>query len=282
MKHLVSSTTILSLLIFLAPLSCFAQIQAQEAGVIKEPLPIIYVNKDVSTHLVSPEKIEYVDISIADIAGDLPLSNTLRVKPLKEGASGVVTITSERFMVQYLLMYTGDLGKVYSRYNIPYSDVKSYLSPESDMTQSQLHDYCYSMLLSKHNYYNVSSNKHGIRIRLNNIYTLDKYFFLDLSLFNKSNIQFDIENIRFIVEDKKKTKATTFQSIELTPLLVSQQDKSFKKKYRNIFVFEKFTFPEEKILAVELSEKQLSGRVIRLEIEYSDVLNADLFQSDYE
>lgn len=277
MKQLVYST-ILLLLVFSSSLSkSFAQMQAQEAGANKEPLPIIYVHKDVSTHLVSPEKIEYVDISIADIAGDLPLSNTLRVKPTKEGASGVVTITSERFMVQYLLMYTEDLSKVYSRYNIPYSDVKSYLSPESDMTQSQLHDYCYRMLVSKHNYYNVSSNKHGIRIRLNNIYTLDKYFFLDLSLFNKSNIQFDIENIRFIVEDKKKTKATTFQSIELTPLLISQQDKSFKKKYRNIFVFEKFTFPEEKIFVVELSEKQLSGRVIRLEIEYSDVLKADLF-----
>ncbi|TFH94899.1 DUF4138 domain-containing protein, partial [Porphyromonas levii] len=89
--------------------------------------------------------------------------------------------------------------------------------------------------------------------------------------------QYDIENMRFFVEDKKKAKATTFQSIELVPLLMSQKDTSFKKKYRNIFVFEKFTFPEEKVFVVELSEKQLSGRVIRLEIEYSDVLKADLF-----
>ena len=73
------------------------------------------------------------------------------------------------------------------------------------------------------------------------------------------------------------TKATTFQSIELQPLLVSQQDKSFKKKWRNIFVFDKFTYPEDKIFVIELAEKQLSGRVIRLEIEYSDLLNADIF-----
>lgn len=254
-----------------------AQVQAQEAGTNKEDLPVIFVNKDVSTHFVSPERIDYVDISIADIAGDLPLSNTLRVKPTKEGASGVLTITSERFMVQYLLMYTEDLSKVYSRYNIPYSDVKSYLNSESDMTQSQLHEYCYNMLLSKNNFFNVSSSKYGMRIRLNNIYSIDKYFFLDLSLFNQTNIQYDIENIRFMVEDKKKTKATTFQSIEISPILVSQQDKSFKKKYRNVFVFEKFTFPEEKVFVIELSEKQLSGRVVRLEVEYSDILNADQF-----
>lgn len=255
----------------------YAQVQAQEAGTNKEDLPVIYINKDISTHFVSPERIDYVDISIEDIAGDLPLSNTLRVKPTKEGASGVLTITSERFMVQYLLIYTDDLSKVYSRYNIPYSDVKSYLNSESDMTESQLHEYCYDMLLSKNNFFNISSSKYGMRIRLNNIYSIDKYFFVDLSLFNQTNIQYDIESIRFIVEDKKKTKATTFQSIEISPILVSQHDRSFKKKYRNVFVFEKFTFPEEKVFVIELSEKQLSGRVVRLEVEYSDILNADQF-----
>lgn len=254
-----------------------AQNQVEGAGQYKENLPVIYVNKDISTHFVSPEKIEYVDISVPDIAGDIPLPNAVRVKPVKEGASGVLTITSERFMVQYLLMYTDDLSKVYSRYNIPYTDVKSYLSPESDMTRAQLHDYCYRMLLSKKKFYNVSCLKHGMRVTLNNIYTVDKYFFIDISLLNKTNIQYDIDNIRFFVEDKKMTKATTFQSIELQPLLVSQLDKSFKKKWRNIFVFDKFTYPEDKIFVIELAEKQLSGRVIRLEIEYSDLLNADVF-----
>lgn len=254
-----------------------AQNQVEGAGQFKENLPVIYVNKDISTHFVSPEKIEYVDISVPDIAGDIPLPNAVRVKPIKEGASGVLTITSERYMVQYLLMYTDDLSKVYSRYNIPYTDVKSYLSPESDMTRAQLHDYCYRMLLSKKKFYNVSCLKHGMRVTLNNIYTVDKYFFVDISLLNKTNIQYDIDNIRFFVEDKKMTKATTFQSIELQPLLVSQQDKSFKKKWRNIFVFDKFTYPEDKIFVIELAEKQLSGRVIRLEIEYSDLLNADIF-----
>lgn len=261
----------------LAVLPGQAQNQVEGAGQFKENLPVIYVNKDISTHFVSPEKIEYVDISVPDIAGDIPLPNAVRVKPVKEGASGVLTITSERFMVQYLLMYTDDLSKVYSRYNIPYADVKSYLSPESDMTRAQLHDYCYRMLLSKKKFYNVSCLKHGMRVTLNNIYTVDKYFFIDISLLNKTNIQYDIDNIRFFVEDKKMTKATTFQSIELQPLLVSQQDKSFKKKWRNIFVFDKFTYPEDKIFVIELAEKQLSGRVIRLEIEYSDLLNADIF-----
>lgn len=263
--------------LFLSSYAVQAQTQVDEAGRYKEDLPVVYINKGVTTHFISPEKVEYVDISIDDIAGDIPLPNAVRIKPLKEGASGVLTITSERFMVQYLLLYTDDMDKVYSRYNIPYTDVKSYLNPESDMTRAQLYDYCNKMLLSKRHFYNVSSNKHGMRVSLNNIYTLDKYFFVDISMTNKTNVQYDIDNIRFFVEDKKKTKATTYQSIELTPKVSALEDPHFKKKYRNVFVFDKFTFPEEKIFVVELAEKQLSGRVIRLEIEYSDILNADIF-----
>jgi len=40
-------------------------------------------------------------------------------------------------------------------------------------------------------------------------------------------------------------------------------------------VFKKMTFPGNKLLHIELSEKQLSGRVITLGISYQDILNAD-------
>lgn len=37
------------------------------------------------------------------------------------------------------------------------------------------------------------------------------------------------------------------------------------------------TFPNDKVLTIELSEKQISGRNISLNIDYEDVLNADNF-----
>ena len=37
------------------------------------------------------------------------------------------------------------------------------------------------------------------------------------------------------------------------------------------------TFPNDKILTIELSEQQISGRTISLSLEYEDVLNADSF-----
>ena len=52
---------------------------------------------------------------------------------------------------------------------------------------------------------------------------------------------------------------------------------SFKKGYRNVVVIKKMTFPNDKILTIEMSEKQISGRTLKLDINYEDVLAADSF-----
>lgn len=247
------------------------------AGDNHENLKVLYVNKDVSTHFVAMEEIKYVDISIQEIVGDIPTGNTLRIKPIKEGASGVITIITERYFAQYMLVYTTDLSKAYTRFNIPYSDLRSYMNPETNMTKAEMYDYSHQMFISNKRYFDVSTSNNLMKIVLNNIYTLDKYFFIDVSLLNKSKIQYDIDQIRFKIEDKKQNKATNFQSIEIMPLMQLNKDVKFKRNYRNIFVFEKFTFPDEKILTIEISEKQISGRTILLRIDYADVLNADSF-----
>jgi conjugative transposon TraN protein len=116
-------------------------------------------------------------------------------------------------------------------------------------------------------------------MRLNNIYAVGDYFFIDYSLDNSTNIRFDIDEIRVKLADKKVSKATNAQVIELKPELVLEQSKSFLHGYRNVIVVKKMTFPNDKVLTIEMSEKQISGRSISLNIDYEDVLNADSFNS---
>ena len=59
--------------------------------------------------------------------------------------------------------------------------------------------------------------------------------------------------------------------------MMLEQGKSFLHGYRNIVVIRKITFPNDKVLTIELSEKQISGRNISLNIDYEDVLSADSF-----
>lgn len=242
-----------------------------------EELKVMYVNKDVSTHFIALEEISYVDISNNKIVGDIPVGNVLRLKPIEEGANGIVTIVTESYLVQYMLVYTDELDKVYTRHNIQYSELRSLMDPEKVLTKADMYDYASKMFVQKKRYYDVSTVSKRLKVTLNNIYTVDKYFFIDLSLKNRSNIQFDIDQIRFKVEDKRMTKATNLQSVEIKPIITYLGDISFKRNYRNIFVFEKFTFPEDKVFTIEISEKQISGRTIILRISYADVLKADNF-----
>ena len=67
--------------------------------------------------------------------------------------------------------------------------------------------------------------------------------------------------------------------MELQPVLVLDQSKTFQRGYRNVVVIKKMTFPTDKVLTIQLSEKQISGRTIDMAIDYEDVLAADSFDS---
>ena len=42
-----------------------------------------------------------------------------------------------------------------------------------------------------------------------------------------------------------------------------------------MIVIKKLTFPNDKVITIEMTEKQISGRNISLNIDYEDVLSAD-------
>ena len=119
-----------------------------------------------------------------------------------------------------------------------------------------------------------------MKATVNNIYAVGDYFFIDFSLRNKTKIPYDIEEIRVKLTDKKETKATNSQTIELSPVFTLNSTRKFKKDYRNVMVLPKLTFPDEKVLRIEISENQISGRVIVLTLEYEDILHADGFDAD--
>jgi conjugative transposon TraN protein len=239
-----------------------------------EKLEQVFINKKVSTHFVMNDPIKYVDISTEIVAGDIALKNILRVKPLTDTVPnmGIITIATEREMVQYELVYTPDMEKAVKQYNV--KQAQTYRHPDVKLSEKEIKRICETVLQKKsRNRRQVEKNK--ISVTLNNIYVQYDHYFFDISVENESNIAFEIDQIRFKVEDEKITKATNFQQLELSPKFQYHKDTGFEKSYRNIFVFDKFTFPDDKVFTIELAEKQMSGRAEVLKIKYKDVLNAD-------
>lgn len=264
-------------------------LRAQEkASTHLNELPQILMDSTTSLHIISPEPIRYVDISTHAVAGDLPEANVLRLKLLpdsvqrkpdtKSNSLGIVTVIGESYIVQYQLrLFSGATkSSVVTSFNILPSHTRPLDSP-IDPTTPQLRRHALSILAQRKVSPTRKSESYGIRAELGRVYTVGDLVLLDITYRNTTNLSYDIDEMRFKIEDKKITKATNVQSIEIKPIWQLYPNASFKKNYRNIYVLKKVTFPANKMLNVELSEKQISGRTITLKIRYKDILSADTF-----
>lgn len=239
------------------------------------------VNENVTTIVTASEPVKLVDLSTDKIAGDQPIENTVRLKPKEASKDGdilaIVTIVTERYRTQYGLVYTSKMSEAVTDKEILPVERTAYAHPSVTMSQEEMYRHARRIWNSPARFRDVSCKGHGMRMRLNNIYTCGDYFFIDFSVSNRTNIRFDIDEIRLKLTDKKITKATNSQSIELKPEMMLEKATSFSKGYRNVIAVKKLTFPDEKVLTIEMSEDQISGRTMKLEIDYEDVLSADSF-----
>ena len=182
----------------------------------------VYVNDQVTTHIIMPENIKLVDISTDKLVGNQCADNIVRLKPksvmMDNELAGTVTVIGERHIAQFTIFYTKGPKKAHSVYTVQQEDMRDYTNPEVSMTRGDMARLAWSIFSSKRNCYRVHSKQYGIRAQVNNIYTVGNYFFIDFSLQNKSNIKYDLAEIRLKLMDKKELKATNSQTIELTPV----------------------------------------------------------------
>lgn len=253
-----------------------------QAQTTYEEMEQLTVNEQITTVITASEPVRFVDISTDKVAGDQPIDNIIRLKPKESGHEdgeilAIVTIVTERYRTQYALIYTTRMKEAVTDKEILLQERNAYNNPAVSMSTADMTHHARRIWNSPAKIRNVATKAHRMVMRLNNIYSVGEYFFIDFSVENKTNIRFDIDEMRIKLSDKKQSKATNAQIVELTPSLVLDDAKTFKYGYRNVIVVKKMTFPNDKVLTIELSEKQISGRTISLSIDYEDVLSADSF-----
>lgn len=273
--------TIITFLFLSISISANAQ---QDGTLLKTQLPKVYIDEDISLHFLSPEPIQYVDISTNNMLGDIPLENVFRIKAVRDSVSnlngykkslGVVTIIGQKFIAQYDLWYAHDDRQLKTQIEILPIHTSPLEVGEIPMSDQELRFFCTEAFKNKRKNRIVEDTRYGVTGQVNNIYTVDDYIFLDITFKNNTNLKFDLDQLRFKIEDKRILKATNVQSIEIEPVYQLFAPESFERKYRNIYAFKKVTFPNSKVFTIELTESQISGRTLKLELKYTDLLEAD-------
>ncbi|MBS1526653.1 MAG: DUF4138 domain-containing protein [Bacteroidetes bacterium] len=246
-----------------------------KTAVFQPWMPVVQLPPNLDVHFVSPEPIQYVDISAKNIIGDLPLKNVLRIryKDSAKAEDAVITIAGEKFIAQYHIRPGGT--NVPLQINIEPSDTKPLDISGIGLSQNQLRQLSLNLFCKSTSKTIERTKAFGLKASLYHVYTAGDYIFLDVGYHNKTNLNYAIDAFHFRIDDKKISKATNVQSLEFSPEYTLFGTPMFQKNYRNIFVLKKLSFPGNKVLHIELHEKQISGRVITLEISYRDILGAD-------
>ena len=127
------------------------------------------------------------------------------------------TIVTERYRTQYALLYTTRVREAVTDKEIQLQEWNAFHNPAVSMSTVEMTRFARRIWNSPAKIRNIATKAHRMTMRLNNIYSVGEYFFIDFSIENQTNIRFDIDEIRVKLADKKTTKATNAQVIELTP-----------------------------------------------------------------
>ncbi|MBT9395043.1 conjugative transposon protein TraN [Hymenobacter sp. NST-14] len=261
---------------------------APSAGPAKLPVLPLYVSDQKTTHLVFPYPVTYVDLGNSDILAAKATSadNIVRVKAASNHVTetNMTVLTSGGKLYMFVVNYQHD-PKVLSLDLSTMTSSTAQAGSGSDAILSstpipQGNLDAYSKQALARGGAAASDTKNQLSVRAGSVGYQQETLFFPLHLRNRSNVTYDVDFVKFYIQDKKVAKRTAEQAIELTPTYV--YNGNLKKieaagKLQQVFVFKKFTIPDQKNLVVEVYEKG-GGRNIKLRLSNSDLLRARGFR----
>ena len=123
----------------------------------------------------------------------------------------------------------------------------------------------------------IGTNKYDIQASLRGLYYKDNVLYYKVGVKNKSNINYDLEYMRFFIVDKTVAKESSHQELEITPLYVYNEPLVIipgRQSVEKVYVFQKFTIPDDKTVQIVMGEKN-GGRTVSFSMANQDILDAD-------
>lgn len=238
-----------------------------------------------TTNLIFPYSVQSIDRGSKDILVQQP-----------KGTENIVQLKANRpnFLQTNLSVITVD-GKLYS-FTVDYAAEPKQLNVVVRKEPPGLHDSLLSIAVkltsAKNEFlYKVVAEKieakkmrHGRKdikgrmyLQLGGVYINNDILYFRLLLSNRSNISYDVDNIRFSINDNQRAKRTATQELELTSLYTY-------KRFVNvpgdssawcIIATPKFTLPASKYLSIQVKEKN-GVRNFNLDLKNRHIMNAVL------
>ena len=123
----------------------------------------------------------------------------------------------------------------------------------------------------------IRTKKYGIVVEVLGIYVSNDVIYIHTCMYNDTNISFEMDSRHFIVADRKLAKHTAQQQTTLEILRVCNDPAVVRghQRQRTVFALPKLTIPDDKVLLLEIVEKN-GARHQTVEIAAKELLDAKL------
>lgn len=227
--------------------------------------PSLYLTTNKTTSLIFPFPVKYIDRGSPDIL----------VQQVKEADNIVLVKAATTQLAETNLTVITSEGAVYAfRVNYeedPYTLVWQLPAQHG----ANVATYAHMILDNPPTMRGIHDVNFDVFGSITGIYVRNEIIYYQLQLYNRSSIDYDIDQIRFSIRDRKKAKRTATQEIELQPLCVSGNIKLLKANSRNSIVvaLPKFTVSNGKFLAIQIGEKN-GGRNLFMRVHNRSIIRA--------
>lgn len=249
-----------------------------------------------TTNIIFPTPIKTVDRGSADILAQRAdgVENVLRIKADKENfeQTNLSVITGDGKLYTFLVDYNknptnltvnlnlegltaiggavslnGTNGQVGQNSYVVFEDVK--------VSDTELKNTSSSIAKSKRFIKKVGEEQNGILFALRGIYIKGNVIYYQLYMKNHTNINYDVDFIKFYIRDKKLVKRTATQDIEVPSIFEYNPTTTIAghTETTKVFALQKFTISDDKNLVIELYEKN-GGRHSKLTITNDVIVQA--------
>lgn len=244
-----------------------------------------------TVHIIFPSAVRYVDLgSNWIIAGKADgAENVIRVKATTEGFPGETNFSVicedgsfYSFNARYAhepemlniemkdFLENGDTTDFsHTRMNIYFRE----LGNESPLLVKLIMQSIYKE--DRREIRHLGCKRFGVQLLLKSVHSHNGLFYFHTETRNRSNVAFRTDFIRFKIVDKKVPKRTAIQERVIDPVrsynevLVTEG----KSDVRTVYAVPQFTIPDDKLLVIELFEKD-GGRHQTIRVENADLVAA--------
>ena len=268
----------------LTMLSGYAQFINEKIGLNQEEFKNLQIGYSKTTSIVFPYAIKSIDKGSLDVLMQKAkgVENILLVKAAKENfnQTNLTVVTADNRLYVFVLNYDESCPDLNIKAdNTAVVSGNILFSMEND-NQKKIEQYAGLALSKKKKLEGLKRSRFEMKLDVTGIFIHQDVLYFRLLLGNNSKINYEIDQLRFFIRDRKKSKRTASQEIEVMPLYTTSASSVIpdKSEVNIVYAVSKFTIPEKKYLTIQLIEKN-GGRHIEIDVKNNDLINLDVLNS---